>query len=726
MILDFFKNFILFIMQKMPIKKHSFDLHEASFDLSWKKSYFKTGKLAVQTDSSIEFKYWENVLLFSTCMEKNPNPDKDFMPLMIDFRESYSAAGRIAGAIYRRREWRPPESAILYARLTDRALRPMFPKGMINDTVISITPLALDHTMELDVMTIIGSSVSIMSAGIPFDGPVWAAQIWYKDGEFIINPTIEQLETSLLNLLVAGKRWSINMIECGANEVPTDILKEAFKVWQAEIDKSCDIQLEFLKKLTIQELEVQYNKPSTQTMEFIQNIITDEKLELMTWNGKEDFNKLFSEYEKECLAQAEEKIENSEEWFDVSKIKMWVFNHIKHFIRSRSLDTWKRIDDRSEKEIRPLYCEVDLLPRVHGAWLFRRWETQVLNTTTLGWPMDYLVYDDMEHDNVKQRYFHHYNFPPFSVWEAKGTRWQNRREIWHGKLAEKALMPMIPSVDDFPYSIRTVSECLGSGGSTSMWSVCSSTLSLMDAWVPLKKPVAWIAMWLITDHEEDWTINKYMILNDLKWTEDFTWDMDFKVAGTKDWVTAIQLDTKLKWITMDIVLETIDRSFEWYNEIMDFMLLTIPEPNKQVKEHAPKIKIIRIKPDKIREVIWKWWEVIDKIIEQCDNIKIDFEDDGRCFLTHKNQDIITKAEDLIMEIASDLEVWQKYEWKISRIEEYGLFIDLPKWKKWLCHISNLWQKYEWPLSKYFKLWDTMNIVITNIDQQGKIQIKRAL
>ncbi len=710
----------------MPITKHNFDLKESFFELSWTKSSFHAGKLAVQADSSIEFRHGNNSLLFTVCMEKNPSPDKDFMPLMIDFRESYSAAGRIAGAVYRRREWRPSESTILYARLTDRALRPMFPKGMINDTVISVTPLALDHTIELDVMTIIGSSLWIMAAGIPFDGPVWAAQIAYKDWEYITNPNKEQLDWALFNLLVAGKKWSINMIECGANEVPEDILKKAFELGQAEIDKSCDIQADFLKTLIIQEQEIMFNKPLTQTMAFVSSIITQEKLDAMSGNWKVDFNNLYSLYEKECLETAKDKIESGEEWFDYSKVKMWVFNHIKNFLRTRTLETGKRIDDRWELDIRPLYCETNSVPMVHGSGLFRRGETQVLNTTTLWGPKDYLVYDDMEHNHTEQRYFHHYNFPPFSVWEAKWTRGQNRREIGHGKLAEKALMPVIPDVEVFPYSIRTVSECLGSWWSTSMGAVCSSTLSLMDAWVPLKKPVAGIAMGLITDHDDNWIINKYTILNDLKWTEDFTWDMDYKVAGTKDWVTAIQLDTKLKWLTMDIVLETLNRAIKWYNEIMDFMLQTISVPNPEVKESAPKIKIIQVHPDKIKEVIGKGWDVINKIIEDCDDIKIDFQDDGKCFLTHPDKAMIEKAEEIIKEIVTDLEVGQKYDGKISRIEEYGLFIDLPKGKKGLCHISNLGQKYEWPLNKYFKLGDTMKVVITSIDQQWKIQIKRAL
>lgn len=685
------------------------------------------GKLAVQADASIRMQMGENVMLYSTVMEKNPKEGLDFLPLMIDMRESYSAAGRIAGAVYRRREGRPSDTAILYARLTDRALRPMFPKGMINDVVVSITPLALDHQLGLGVMHIIGASLSIMAAGIPFDGPVGAAQIGYLDGEFIVNPTLEQLEKSELNLLVAGKKGSINMIECEGKEFPDDLMKKAFDLGQKVIDEACDWQLEFLKTLEIKTQEITFNKPSEETMQLVDQVLTAERLEAMAGNTKTPFNELYSQYEKEALALAAEKAESEQaSEYTESKIKMGVFNAVKKFIRSRTIEIGKRIDDRGELDIRPLYCEVDNLPRVHGSGLFWRGDTQVLSTVTLGGPTDYLVLDDMEHDDVQQKYFHHYNFPPFSTGEAKAMRGTGRREIWHGRLAEKALENMIPSKEEFPYSIRVVSECLGSGGSTSMGSVCGSTLALMDAGVPIKKPVAGIAMGLMTEHLEDGTITKYRILNDLMGTEDFTGDMDFKVAGTKEGINAIQLDTKLKGLTLQIVHETIDRASKWYKEIMDFMLETIGQPREAVKEYAPKIHVFKINPEKIKEVIGKGGEVIDKIIEQCDNIKIDFEDDGTCFLTHSKQEIIEKAKNLIMEIATDLEVGQVFDAKVVRVEAYGLFVQLPKGKQGLCHVSNLGQKFTDGLDKHFKVGDVIHVVISQIGQDGKIAVKRKL
>ena len=710
----------------MVVKKQ-FETSRQSMNWQGRELSLEIGKLAVQADASIRMQMGDNVMLYSTTMEKNPREWLDFLPLMIDMRESFSAAGRIGGAVYRRREWRPSDQAILNARLTDRALRPMFPKGMINDIVVSVTPLALDHQMSLGVMHIIGSSLSILAAGIPFDGPVGAAQIGYLDGQFIVNPSLEQLEKSDLNLLVAGKKGSINMIECEGKEFPDNLMKEAFTLWQKVIDESCDWQADFIKTLEIKPQEITFNKPTEKTMELINSYLTSDKLEAMAGNTKTPFNELYNLYEKDILALAKEQTtEENEADFTESKLKMGVFNSIKAFIRSRTIETGKRIDDRGILDIRPLYCETDNLPRVHGSGLFWRGDTQVLSTVTLGGPTDYLVLDDMEHNDVQQRYFHHYNFPPFSTGEAKAMRGTGRREIGHGRLAEKALEFMIPSKESFPYSIRVVSECLGSGGSTSMGSVCGSTLALMDAWVPIKKPVAWIAMGLMTEHLEDGTITKYQILNDLMGTEDFTGDMDFKVAGTKEGINAIQLDTKLKGLPLTIVHETIDRASAGYKEIMDFMLQTIAEPRAQVKEYAPKIHVFSIKPEKIKEVIGKGGEMIDKIIEQCDNIKIDFEDDGTCFLTHSNQAIIEKAKNLILEIATDLEVGQSFEAKVVRIADFGLFVQLPKGKQGLCHISNLGQKYPDGLDKHFKLGDLINVTISNIGQDWKIAVKRKL
>lgn len=385
----------------------------------------------MQADASITVAFEDTAVLFSTVVAKEPKSlDQDFLPLMVDIRESFSAAGRIGGAAYRRREGRPSDQAILNARLTDRAIRPMFPKGMINDVVITATPMALDPRYPLGVSCIIGSSISVMASGLPFDGPVGAAQIAYVDGEFIVNPTHEQLDKAELNLLVAGKKDSINMIEDESNEVPPELMKKAFELGQAEINRCCEFQLEYLKQLNITPKEVVFNKPSPELEETIRTYLGEDKLEAMMGNAKVSFNDLYYVYEKDLLEHFKAEIEDEENLeFSVSKVKMAFFNTTKYFIRGRTLNTGKRVDNRTQLDIRPLYCEAGLFERTHGTGLFWRGDTQVLSTVTLGGPTEYLILDDMENDDIKQKYIHHYNFPPFSTGEAKAMRGTGRREI---------------------------------------------------------------------------------------------------------------------------------------------------------------------------------------------------------------------------------------------------------------------------------------------------------
>jgi polyribonucleotide nucleotidyltransferase len=414
----------------MPTSKKQFTETQQSFDWAGKTLSFDQGKLAMQADASITLTFQDTSVLFSTVMAKDAKADTDFLPLMVEMRESFSAAGRIGGAAYRRREGRPSDQAILNARLTDRAIRPMFPKGMVNDVVITATPLAMDPNYPLGVISIVGSSISIMAAGLPFDGPVGAAQIAYLDGTYLINPNNAELEKAELNLLISGKKGSINMIETEANEVSKDILKKAFEIGQAEIDRSCDFQLQYLSQLSITPKEITFNKPSHTLEEAVHAFLGTEKLESMMGNTKVSFNDLYYLFEKELLEAFKEQIaDEANEEYSVSKVKMAFFNIIKHHIRERTLSTGSRVDNRTSLDIRPLHCEVGLFERTHGTGLFRRGDTQVLSTTTLGGPTDYLILDDMENDDVKQRYIHHYNFPPFSTGEARGIRGTGRREI---------------------------------------------------------------------------------------------------------------------------------------------------------------------------------------------------------------------------------------------------------------------------------------------------------
>lgn len=666
----------------------------------------------------------DNVLLFTVVMDNNPRPDLDFLPLTIDYREMFSAGGKIWGPVYRRREGKPSDNCILYARLTDRALRPLFPKGMINGTVISVTPLSLDLTQDLGVMSLIGSSLAVMLAGIPFQGPIGAVRIGRQDGQFIINPTLEQIEQGEMNLICAGKKGTINMIELDAKQVPDEIVNEAFALAQEQIDYMCDVQMQYLAQFTIETREVTFNKPSLALLEYVRGLFTQEIKSQMIGNTKVSFNKEYYAFQDYVFEQTKEQLEDeTQEDFTNSKLKMAIFQVVKEVIRDRTLHENLRVDNRGMEDIRPLFIQVDTVPRVHGSGLFWRGDTQVLSTVTLGAVGDVLLVDDMEHTDVEQRYFHHYNFPPFSTGEAQPIRFVSRREIGHGKLAEKALEHVLPSKEQFPYSIRVVSDCLASGGSTSMGATCGSTLSLMAAGVPLLAPVSGVAMGLMTEQDEDGTITSYKILTDLMGTEDFVGDMDFKVAGTRYGITAIQLDTKLTGLTQEIIRETISRAHTGRNEILEVMLETIAQPREQLSPYAPKMAVIKINPDKVKVVIGKGGEMIDKIIEQSGGVKIDFEDDGTCYIAHMDQEKIDLAIQLIKDIAEDLPLNTPIQWVVGKVEAFGFFVDLPKKQSGLIHISQLWDRAKPSVSANFKPWQHVTVICTGVDDKGRLQLK---
>lgn len=710
----------------MAITKRTPNEIRNSYEISGQNFTFASGILAPQADSAVTVQFGDNVLLFTVVMEKHPRPELDFLPLTIDYREMFSAGGKIGGAAYRRREAKPSDNCILYARLTDRALRPLFPKGMINPVVISVTPLSLDGTQDLWVMSLIGSSLATMMAWIPLKWPVGAVRIGRIDGEFIINPTLEQIETGEMNLICAGKKWSINMIELDAKQVSDEIIKQAFLLAQTKIDEMCDIQSQYLTSFSVTPREVVYNKPSQALLDYVRNLYSDEIKDGMIGNTKVSFNDKFYEFERMVMEDAKASIEDDTiEDFTTSKVKMAVFQVIKDVIRDRTLHEGLRVDNRSMTDIRPLFTQVDTVPRVHGSGLFRRWDTQVLSTVTLGSPWDALLIDDMEHTDKEQRYFHHYNFPPFSTWDAQAIRFLSRREVGHGKLAEKALEHVLPSKEEFGYTIRVVSDCLASGGSTSMGATCWSTLSLLAAGVPLKAPVSGVAMGLMTEQNDEGHITNYKILTDLMGTEDFIGDMDFKVAGTRDGITAIQLDTKVGGLTMEIIHNTIDLAHTGRNEIMDVMLETIPTHRPQLSPYAPKMVVFKINPDKVKMVIGKGGEMIDKIIELSGGVKIDFEDDGTCYVAHMDQDKIDKAIELIKDIAEDLPLNTVIEGKIAKVEAFWFFVDLPKKQSGLIHVSQLGELGKPTVSAHFKPGQFVKVIATGTDDKGRLQLKMA-
>jgi len=621
-------------------------------------------------------------------MEKNPDPSRDFMPLAIDFRESWYAAGKIWGGRFNKREWRPSDEAVLYCRLTDRPLRPMFP----------------------------------MMAGIPFEGPVWAVRIGYLDGEFITHMTDSQAKDAILDLHLAGKKWSINMIEAGANECDPEILKEAMIKGQAIINEICDIQEAFLAKLSITQQQPIKNTYTPEMMEQAKGIIGDDKLKELQeiWADKKQFDVVYAKLAKELGDALAHEVASDDSERTNSKVSWCFFDMMKYYLRAHFLETGVRVDGRSAEEIRQIYCETNTIPRVHGTGFFWRGDTQVLSFLTLGSPSDAQMLDNMEYDGEEKRFIHHYKMPPFGNNEARMIRGTNRRETGHGRLAEKALLPMIPGKDEFPYTIRLVSEVLGSWGSTSMASVCGSTLALMSGWVPMKAPVSGIAMGMMSNDDQQ------VILTDIKGTEDFIGDMDFKLTGTKNGITAIQMDTKLKGISIDKLLEMVDRSNSGRQDILDYMLKTIDKPAETVSKFAPSIMTHQIKPEQVRKVIGPGGSMITKIIEEAwgsDKVNIDFDDDGTIFITAKDGDAGKKARALIQDVTWTPNKGDTMEGKVTRTEAYGIFVEIRWGNVGLVHVKNLGQGFIEDASTLYKVWDTMKVEVMGMDK-GKLQLKK--
>ena len=733
------------------IEKLKIDKKDYSFDWHGKKITFETWFLAPQAEWNVVVHFDGIKFLWTATINKNADENKDFMPLTVDFREMFYSAGKIWWAPYRRKEWKPSDDAVLVSRLIDRSLRPMFPSWMVNDVVLTISTLQIDKENLYWVPWILAANLSIMLAGIPFEGPVWAVRIWIVDNELIVNPTKEQ--ASKMNLIVAWTKDTITMIETWGEDIPTDLLLKAIDLAQKELNFICEKMEDFLSQLEIETKEITKNVPSDELAKKAFEMVKKYEDRFFPTNKKE-FQAVYEEFWEEFKnwfnkLETEQKlhllgIDDTERLDKKSGVilNIVIFKAVKELLRKHLLKTWNRLDWRNPLQVRPLYTEVWLFDRVHWTWLFQRWETQVLSLTTLWAPWKVLLQDTLEKDDFEEKFMHHYYMLPFSTNEARSYRWQWRREIWHGYLAEKALRPIIPAEENFPYTIRVASEALSSNGSTSMASVCAWCLSLMDAGVPIKKPVSGIAMWLVieklTDEEvEEYTKNNkylkiveinwekygYIILTDLQGQEDFTWDMDFKVAGSNDWINALQMDMKVKWLPTKVLQEAIEQANIARKEILDFMLETISEPRKEVSPYAPRLYTLDLDPDDVRTIIWKWWETIKKIIDET-WVAIDFKEDWTTIITADNKEAANQAIEIIKSLLWKPSVWEKIKWKIKRVEQFGVFVDLWNWKTWLCHIRNLSKDFIKDPTEKFKVWDDINIEITNIKNDWKIEIKR--
>ena len=690
-----------------------------SMDLAGKMLTIETGKMAGLANGSCLVKYGETAVLVNVTASKEPKEGIDFFPLSVDYEERLYAVGKIPGS-FQKREGKPSEKAILISRAIDRPLRPLFPKDLRNDVVVSCLVLSVDQDSSPEVCSMIGAATALAISDIPFNGPTAGVNVGYVDGNIVINPNAEQKEKSDLNLTLAGTMEKITMIEAGANEIPNEIMLQAIKEGHKEIKKVCEfitvIQKEIGKpkfeypsfkvdETLYEEIAQKYKEEMYQAVQAVDKTDRDENIEKLT----EKIENYFLE------KWGEEELENQK-----TGIADAIYKLEKKCVREMILKEHKRVDGRKLDEIRPLSCEVGLLPRVHGSALFTRGQTQVLSVATLGMTSEEQILDGLDEEESK-RYMHHYNFPAYSVGEARASRGPGRREIGHGALAEKALVPVLPSEEEFPYTIRVVSEVLSSNGSTSQASICGSTLALMDAGVPIKRPVAGISTGLVTDEENP---DNYVMLTDIQGLEDFFGDMDFKVGGTEKGITAIQVDIKIDGLTYNIIEEAFERTKNARKYILDeVMLKQLPEPRKEISKYAPKIIHITIDPEKIRDVIGSGGKVINKIIAET-GVKIDIEDDGKVFIYSTDSKAGEKALRMIQDIVREIEVGEIYEGTVARIVPFGAFIDLGGDKEGLLHISKISRKRIEKVEDVFKIGDKVMVKVNEIDDQGRINLTR--
>ena len=686
-------------------------------ELAGRKLTIETGKFANQANGSVTVRYGDTVVMTNVTASKEPRDGVDFFPLSVDYEEKLYAVGKIPGS-FNRREGKPADKAILISRAIDRPIRPLFPHDFRNDVCVVNTVLSMDQDCSPEVCANIGTSAALSISDIPWGGPTAAVQVGYVNDEIVINPTEEQRKNNRLRLTVAGTEEKITMIEAGADEIPNDIMLEAIKKAHVEIKKLCAF---------IKSIKEEIGKPKFEYQSFSVNpefykAVCD-KFEQAMYEGVQEQNK---EIRNDNVDKIAEEIKNlaiemygedaeKEHSFDIATA---VHDLEKACVRKMILTEHKRPDGRKIDEIRPLSAEVGLLPRTHGSALFSRGQTQVLSVVTLGTKEDEQLLDGLDTETSK-RYMHQYNFPGYSVGEAKPSKGAGRREIGHGALAEKALVPVIPSVDEFPYTIRVVSEVLESNGSTSQASICGSTLALMDAGVPIKKPVAGISSGLITNPENP---DDYIVLTDIQDIEDFFGDMDFKVGGTKDGITAIQVDIKIDGLTYDIIEKAFERTKIARDYIIDEVILkAIPEPRKELSKYAPKIVSTKIPTDKIKDVIGAGGKTINKIIEET-GVKIDIEEDGQVFVYSNDIDNANKALKVIEDITREIEVGKVYEGVVTRITPFGAFVDLGGGKEGLLHISKISSKHINKVEDVLNIGDEIKAKVTDIDRQGKIAL----
>jgi polyribonucleotide nucleotidyltransferase len=687
------------------------EVRQFSTSIGGKTITVETGKVAGQADGAVTVRQADTLLLAAATMAKDPREGIDFFPLSVDYEERLYAGGRIPGSFFRR-EGRPSEAAILTARLTDRPLRPLFPKDMRNDVQVILYALSSDGETQLDVLGINGASAALMISGIPFGGPVGAVRVGLLNGEFVFNPTYQETLESSLDLRIAGTRDAILMVECGAVEVDEKTMVEALEAGHRAMQPLIDLQEEMRRVVGREKRTYPSFGLSEETSRAVQAWLADRLRETLAIpHGKAEQNLAIS------LLQEEAKAALAKEGGPSEAEVIQAFEDLyKTEVRSRILDDSVRTDGRGLREIRPISVEVDFSPRAHGSGLFTRGDTQVLTLATLGMPRERQSLDGLSPVEEKH-YMHHYNFPPFSTGETKPLRGASRREIGHGALAERALVPVLPSETEFPYTMRLVSEVLSSNGSTSMASVCGSTLALLDTGVPIRAPVAGIAMGLVKESD------RYAILTDIQGIEDHLGDMDFKVAGTRKGITALQMDIKIKGLTSQILSEALEQARQARFEILDKIEVCMPAPRPSLKPHAPHLTILTIDPDKIGAVIGPGGKMIRSIQEKT-GVRIDIEDDGTVFIAAEDGPSAAEARQLVEGLTEEAVVGRIYTGRVVRTTDFGAFVEILPNVDGMVHISQLDSEHVEKVEDVARVGDEITVMVTNIDPEGKIRLSR--
>ena len=678
----------------------------------------ETGEIAKQADGAVIIRYGDTVTLSTACASNQAKEGIDFFPLTVSFEEKLYSVGKIPGG-FLRREGRPSEHATLTARMIDRPIRPLFAEGFRNEVQVVNTVLSVDQDASPEMAAMFGASLALCISDIPFNGPIAGVKVGRINGELVANPTVAQMEESDIDLTVAGTAQALNMVEAGAKEVSEEDMLAALMFGHEQIKKLCAFQEEIVAACGKEKREIElYAVDETIDSEVRANFEAQIRAAVSIKEKLERYGKI-----DDLTDEAAEMIANKE--YASEKDQNNAVKQAREICRGIEADEVRRLiiedkvrpDGRQIDEIRPLNSQVDLLPRVHGSALFTRGETQVLSTTTLGALNDNQIIDDLTVVESK-RFMHHYNFPPYCVGETGRMGNPGRREIGHGALGERALAQVLPSVDEFPYTIRTVADVMESNGSSSQASICAGTMSLMAAGVPIKAPVAGIAMGLIMDDDS----GKYTVLTDIQGMEDHFGDMDFKVAGTTNGITALQMDIKVTGITKNIFEEALAQAHKARLEILDNMLACISEPRKQLSPYAPKIAMMNIDPDKIKDVIGPGGKMINEIIAQCDNVKIDIDDDGKVVIYHNDYDTIEKAKQMISDIVRVAKVGDVYAAKVVRLEKFGAFVNLFGNTDGLLHISKISHHRVEKVEDVLKLGDIIDVKVTEIDNKGRINV----